>query len=44
LVGDTIKMNLKDIVCATVDFIHLAQNEDSMRDSVNTLTTFQSPK
>jgi hypothetical protein len=33
-VGDNIKLNLRDIVSETVDFIHLAQNRESFRDSV----------
>jgi len=31
-------------VCATLDFIHLAQNKESLRDSVNTKTTFRPPQ
>jgi len=37
-------MNLKDKVLANVDLIHLAQNKDSLRHSVNTETTFRPPQ
>jgi len=36
-------MSLKDIECKCIDWIHLAQDKDTLQDLVNTIIKFRVP-
>jgi hypothetical protein len=40
---DNIKMDLKEMGCVVVDWIHLAQNKDQRQTSVNTIMSLRVP-